>query len=119
MHDDPQAQVEQGGLEPLEAQVYLALVRNRESAGASSIATIAGIPRPSVYPVLKSLAEKNLIQNGHGYGSQFAALPPEEALPRLIATEKENLSERERLTNELIREFRATAREKQNAADER
>jgi HTH-type transcriptional regulator, sugar sensing transcriptional regulator len=107
MGNTHQAKLEKWGLSPLEAQVYLALVRSPQRAGASAIATTAGIPRPSVYPILKSLAEKNLIENGQGYGSQFAALPPEKALPRLIASEKENLSAREHLTGELVRGLRS------------
>jgi sugar-specific transcriptional regulator TrmB len=113
--NDHQAKLEKWGLDPLEAQVYLALVRNAQSVGASAIATTAGIPRPSVYPVLKSLVEKGMVENGEGYGSQFAALPPDEALPRLIAAEKENLLERELLTGELIKEFALVSRRPDNS----
>jgi len=117
MKTDYQSKLEKWGLEPLEAQVYLALLGNADSAGASAIATLAGIPRPSVYPVLRSLAEKSLIENGQGYGSQFAALPPDEALPRLIATEKENLSEREQLTGQLIRDLGSLASQKATSSE--
>src|SRR4029077_17514322 len=106
MPDSHQAKLEKWGLSPLEAQVYLALVRNPQRAGASAIASARGMPRPSVYPVLKSLVEKGMVQNGEGYGSQFSALPPQEALPRLIATEKEIPLERELLTSDLIKEPR-------------
>lgn len=118
MDNGHQAKLEKWGLAPLEAQVYLALVRGAQSVGASAIATAAGIPRPSVYPVLKSLVEKGLVENEEGYGSRFAARPPDEALPRLIAAEKENLVERERLTVELLEELRLTAENMQvNASD--
>jgi sugar-specific transcriptional regulator TrmB len=117
MKNDYQRQLEKWGLAPLEAQVYLALLGNAEGAGASAIAAIAGIPRPSVYPVLRSLAEKNLIENGQGYGSQFAALPPNEALPRFIAAEKENLTERERLTGELIKDLGGLASQKSTSSE--
>ena len=117
MKNDHQAKLEKWGLAPLEAQVYLALVRNAQSVGASAIATAAGIPRPSVYPLLKSLAEKGIVQNGEGYGSRFAALPPNEALPRLIAAEKEKLSERERLTSDLIRGLGLLANQKPQASE--
>lgn len=102
MHDEHQAKLETWGLSSLEAQVYLALLRNGRSLGATAVATAAGIPRPSVYPALKSLVEKGMVENGEGYGSQFAAVAPEEALPQLVATEKEKLSERELLTGDLI-----------------
>jgi len=109
MDNGHQTKLEKWGLAPLEAQVYLALVRSAQSVGASAIATAAGIPRPSVYPVLKSLVERGLIENGEGYGSRFAAHPPEEALPRLIAAEKEHLLERERLTADLVDELQSAA----------
>jgi hypothetical protein len=113
----PQNKLERWGLDRLEAQVYLALLRNADSAGATTIATMAGIPRPSVYPVLKSLAEKNLIENGQGYGSRFAAIPPDEALPRFIAAEKEHLSEREYLTGELIKDLGSLAAQKKRPSE--
>jgi sugar-specific transcriptional regulator TrmB len=103
---DYQAKLEEWGLDPLEAQVYLTLVRNAQSVGASALASAAGIPRPSVYPILKALVEKGIVQNDEGYGSQFAAVPPSEALPRVIAFEKEKLGERELLTAELVKDLR-------------
>jgi HTH-type transcriptional regulator, sugar sensing transcriptional regulator len=103
MKNGYQAKLEKWGLSPLEAQVYLALVSHPQTVGATALAAAAGIPRPSVYPVLEALVEKGMVKNGEGYGSRFAALPPEEALPRLIAAEKEKLSERELLTGELIK----------------
>jgi sugar-specific transcriptional regulator TrmB len=117
MTSNPQAKLEQWGLSPLEAQVYLALVRNPQRAGASAIASASGMPRPSVYPVLKSLVEKGMVQNGEGYGSQFSALPPEEALPRLVAAEKEKLTERELLTSDLIKELRLASDRKPKASE--
>jgi sugar-specific transcriptional regulator TrmB len=117
MKKNHQAKLEKWGLAPFEAQVYLALVRNTQRAGASAIAAATGMPRPSVYPVLKSLVEKGMVQNGEGYGSQFAALPPAEALPRLIATEKEKLMERELLTGDLIKELRLVSDPKPNASE--
>src|SRR4029077_16481271 len=112
MPDSHQAKLEKWGLSPLEAQVYLALVRNPQRAGASAIASARGMPRPSFYPGLKSLVEKGMVQNGEGYGSQFSALPPQEALPRLIATEREKLLERELLTGDLIKGLRFASDQK-------
>jgi sugar-specific transcriptional regulator TrmB len=117
MKRDQQEKLERCGLGPLEAQVYLALICNAQSVGASAIAATAGIPRPSVYPVLKSLVEKGMVQNGEGYGSQFAALPPHEALPRLIAAEKEKLSERELLTGDLIKELQLATDPTENSPE--
>jgi sugar-specific transcriptional regulator TrmB len=117
MKTDYQAKLEKWGLDPLEAQVYLALLRNADSAGASAIAATAGVPRHSIYPVLRSLAEKSLIENGQGYGSQFAAFPPNEALRRFIVAEKEHLSEREHLTEDLIRDLEPLAGQKSTSLE--
>ena len=112
MKNDHLAKLEKWGLSPLEAQVYLALVSHPQTVGATALAAAAGIPRPSVYPVLEALVEKGMVQNGEGYGSRFAAIAPEEALPRLIATEKEKLSERELLTGELIQGLTSLVKDK-------
>jgi hypothetical protein len=84
---------------------------------ASAIVAATGVPRGSIYPTLSSLVEKGIVENGRGYGSQFAALPPAEALPRLIAAEKEKLSEAESLTANLIREIQSRANGRQNVSE--
>jgi HTH-type transcriptional regulator, sugar sensing transcriptional regulator len=117
MKKDHQVKLEKWGLTAPEAEVYLALMHNSQHAGASAIAAATGMPRPSVYPVLKSLVEKGMVQNGEGYGSQFVALPPDEALPRLIVAEKEKLTERELLTGDLIKQLRLAAEPAQNVPE--
>ena len=93
-------ELEQLGLSPGEAQIYLALL-NHGSLGASAIATATGIPRTSVYPTLCSLADKGMVEGGTGYGSRFSAIPPDQALPALIVREKAELVQRELLAGEL------------------
>lgn len=115
MKNDHQVKLERWGLAPLEAQVYLALVRSGQSLGASALASATGMPRPSVYPVLKSLVERGMVENGEGYGSEFAAVTPAEVLPRLIAAEKEKISERELLAVDLIKELVADQTPKASA----
>jgi sugar-specific transcriptional regulator TrmB len=107
MKNSLQVKLERWGLSPVEAQVYLALLDNTNSLGASAVASATGIPRLSAYPVLESLAEKGMVDNGvgAGHGKQFAAIPPAEALPRLLTAEKERLSERELLAADLIEEI--------------
>ena len=121
MKNGYQTKLEKLGLSPAQAQVYLALVHHAPGMGASALAAAAGIPRPSVYPALESLIGKGMVENGKGYGSQFAAVAPEEALNRLIAVEKENLlerlSEREFLATDLIKELRSVPDEKPNASE--
>ncbi len=116
MRADYQTKLEEWGLSKAQAQVYLALVSHPETLGASALAAAAGVPRPSVYSVLESLVDKGMVRNGEGYGSRFAALPPEEALPQLMAAEKERLAEREILTAELVRGLDSLAGQKEKSS---
>ena len=107
------------GLAPTEAQVYLSLAGVDGSLSASGIVAATGVARGTIYPTLNSLVERGIVQNGEGYGSQFSALSPEEALPALIAAEKEKLVEAESLAAHLIRDIQSTAEKKQNASESR
>ena len=109
--------LEKFGLSTAEAQIYLSLSRAGAPMRASAIVAATGVPRGSIYPTLSSLVEKGIVENGKGYGSQFAALPPEEALSRLIAAEKEKLSEAESLKADLIREIQSRANGRQNVSE--
>ena len=102
------AELTQLGLTPTEAQVYLALLQNGPM-GASAIAAATGLARTSVYPALGSLVDKGLVDAGEGYGSRFAAAPAERALPHLMASDKEALLQRERLTTEVIERISSLA----------
>ncbi len=116
MRDDFQTKLEKWGLSKAQAQVYLALVSHPETLGASALAAAAGVPRPSVYSVLESLVDQGMVRNGEGYGSRFSALPPEEALPQLLAADKERLAEREALTGELVRGLGSLAGRRQKSS---
>ena len=109
MSDDSHTKLKHLGLSNAEAAVYSTLAHSHSPLGASAVAAAMGLTRTNIYPVLKALVEKGMVQNGEGYGSQFAALAPEEALPRLIAAEREKLAQRELLAGELIKEFRLKA----------
>jgi sugar-specific transcriptional regulator TrmB len=92
--------LEQLGLSPAEAQVYLAVL-NHGPLAATAIASQTGVPRTAVYPTLGSLVEKGLIEGGLAHGSKFTAVTPEEALRGLIAREERTLSERRQIAEEL------------------
>ncbi len=94
------SELQQLGLSSAEAQIYVTLLNNG-SLGAAAIASLTGLQRCNVYPVLWSLADKGLVAGGAGYGSTFAAVPPAKALPSLITREKETLSQREQLADQL------------------
>lgn len=94
------AKLQELGLSLAEAQIYLAIIRQGPLA-ATGIADETGIKRPSVYPLLGSLTDKGLIEGSEGYGSKFAAIAPDEALPALILREKQTIADRERVAEEL------------------
>jgi sugar-specific transcriptional regulator TrmB len=102
MLEDLQMQLQELGLLPAEAQVYLALVRNG-TLGGSAIASVTGFPRSSVYLTLNSLLDKGLIEGGAGHGSRFSVGPPDKALPSLVVQEKEAISQREKVAAQLGR----------------
>jgi len=100
MAEDFQMELQELGLLPAEAQVYLALVRNG-ALGGSAIASVTGFPRSSVYLTLNSLLDKGLVEGGAGHGSRFSVAPPDKALPSLVLQEKEAISQREKLAAQL------------------
>ena len=108
MHNDPEIELEELGLLPAEAQIYLALIRNGP-LGASAIANVTKVPRSSVYPTLTALIDKGLVEGGAGYGSRFSAVRAELALPTLIRREKEELSRRESVANKLTEHLSSLA----------
>jgi sugar-specific transcriptional regulator TrmB len=97
-------QLQELGLQPIEAQVYQALVRNGAQAG-NAIARIIRFPRSSVYLALNSLLDKGLIEGGTGHGSRFSIVSPDKALPSFIAQETEAITaamaDREKLAVQL------------------
>jgi sugar-specific transcriptional regulator TrmB len=108
MHKDPEVELEELGLLPTEAQVYLALIRNG-ALGASAIANVTKVPRSSVYPTLNTLIDKGLVEGGAGYGSRFSAVRAELALPNLIRREKEELMHRESVAKKLTEHLSSLA----------
>jgi len=115
------SQLERLGLSPAEAQVYLALINNGRSLGATALAQATGVQRTTVYPILTSLAQKGIVEAEAGYGSHFTAVRPNEAFPLLIARQREELLQRERLVEkELIQRKRLAedlARQLESLAD--
>src|SRR5437867_3594766 len=100
MAKDFQLELQQLGLLPAEAQVYLALVHNGALSG-SALARVTGHPRSSVYLTLNSLLDKGLIEGGTGNGSRFSIVPPDKALPSMVVQEQEALAEREKVATRL------------------
>jgi len=115
-HEDRGELVELG-LSPTEAQVYLALLQNA-SLSASALAGATELSRSRVYQSLCSLTDKGLIESGVGYGSKFAIVPPERALPGLIDREQEALAQRKQLAGQLGQRLAALAEPVEAGSDE-
>lgn len=109
--------LEQLGLSAAEAGIYLTLLRNGP-LGASAIAAATDIQRTSVYPALSSLADKGLIEEGAGHRGRFSPLPPQTALPALIARQEESLLRRRALAQDLAETLEATAETNEVGADD-
>jgi sugar-specific transcriptional regulator TrmB len=104
MAEDFRLALQELGLLPAEADVYLALVRNGALSG-SAVASVTGFPRSSVYLTLNSLLDKGLIEGGPGHGSRFSVVPPNKALPSLVVQEKEAIAQREKISAHLGRQL--------------
>jgi HTH-type transcriptional regulator, sugar sensing transcriptional regulator len=72
------------GMTKYEALVYIALLRVM-SATASEIHESSGVPRASVYPVIDQLLDKDLVSVSQSAPKRFAAIPPQEAIGKLMA----------------------------------
>ena len=121
MHDAHQAKLESFGLSTGEAQIYLALLRSGGTLGASALAAATRIPRTGVYSLLNSLIRKGIVEAEAGYGSRFTAIRPTQALPSLIARERdeqrEKFLQRERLAGDLVEELEAVVEPAANNGD--
>lgn len=117
MADELERSLQELGMLESEAQVYLTLVRNG-AMSASAIASAVGGARSSIYPTLNSLVEKGLADAGAGYGSRFSAVPPEQALPFLMAREREELLHREQLARSLVERLSSLAERSDTIAEE-
>lgn len=96
------------GLSPSEARVYTLLLTNGP-AGAQAVAEAGSLNRSTSYQVLRALVDMGLVESSAGYGSRYRAVPPEQALPGLIDSQREaltaELAERERRAKELVADF--------------
>lgn len=117
MPEEPHAYLEEFGLSAAEVEAYMALIRNGP-LGASAIASVTRLRRSNVYHALDSLTEKGLVEGASGYGSRFSAVPAKQALPSLIAREKEALAERERLAGKIVEQLSSLEEQVEPAPDE-
>jgi HTH-type transcriptional regulator, sugar sensing transcriptional regulator len=104
------------GLTSYEARAYIALLR-RDTLTAAETARLAGLPRQRVYDVLSSLVEKGLASTRPGRAVKYSATAPEQALERLLATHRLQLTDLERDTLTLIEELMPAYRAGQEHTD--
>ncbi len=83
--------LKQVGLNGYESRVYITLLQNGE-LDAKSISERSNIPPTAVYPNLKSLKSKGLIQELAGKVSVYQALLPESALSAYVEEQKKALT---------------------------
>jgi sugar-specific transcriptional regulator TrmB len=89
------------GLTTYEARAYVGLVR-RDSFTAAQVARQAGLPRQRIYDVLGSLVQKGLASSRPGAVVKYAAIAPEPAIERLIASRREAMAALERDAGALV-----------------
>ena len=89
------------GLTSYEAKAYVALVR-RDSYTAAQVSRMAGLPRQRIYDVLGSLVAKGLATSRPGSVVKYAAVAPDLAIERLVATHRAQLVDLERQAAETI-----------------
>lgn len=89
------------GLSKAETKVYWCLL-GESPLPATTIADLTGTSRSSVYLVLRSLADKGLIEAGAGYSSRYHAVPPRRALPALLERERAELRAREQHVDQVL-----------------
>jgi sugar-specific transcriptional regulator TrmB len=71
------------GLSPYESRTFLSILK-LGSMSPSELAQRAAIPRPRIYDVLRSLAQKGLVVEQSGKPAIYASVEPSEALRNLL-----------------------------------
>lgn len=93
------------GLSPYETKIYVALLKYGRMS-AREIAEKSTVPPTAVYPNLKKLVQKNLIQEFSGAVAFFEAVEPNIAIPAFIQQRKKSLEEmEEKLVQEAMNLF--------------
>lgn len=89
------------GLTIYEGKVYESLL-SLEKAKATKISELSKVPQTAVYPSLKKLEEKGLIQKLNGDISQFEIINPKIAVAKLISSKQKDL---EKLKQKAVENF--------------
>ena len=82
------------GLSPYETKIYVSLLKHGRMP-AREIAEKSSVPPTAVYPNLKKLVQKSLIQEFSGAVAFFEAVEPNIAIPAFLREKKKSLEEME------------------------
>ena len=88
------------GLTDYETRVYLAALHHPLSR-IPEIAGSSGVPQPKVYPTVKRLLARGLLQGHLGSVNTYSALPPRDAFGPLIGELEQRASEASRVVERL------------------
>ncbi len=102
------------GLTEYEAKIYEELLRGQRLSGRE-LGERTKVPPTAVYPTVKTLVKKNLIQEFSGERKEFEALPPKLAIPAFLEKKKKELLQIEQETLqdiELLKQERSSIPQK-------
>ena len=97
------------GLSPYETKIYIALLKHGRMP-AREVAEKSSVPPTAVYPNLKKLVQKNLIQQFSGEVAFFETIEPNIAIPAFIQQRKRSLEE---LESKLVQQAMNLSQDKQ------
>ena len=96
------------GLTEYETKIYRELVQGQKLS-AQLLAEKTTVPPTAVYPTVKTLLKKKLVQEFSGETKAFQAIKPELAIPNFIENKKKELSQME---EEVLEEIKKLKQEK-------
>lgn len=100
-----QIELEKLGLSTPEARIYLALLDNGGPQGASTLTARTAVSRSNVYLTLTALADMGLVEEEAGFSRRFSAVPPDRALPSLVARKNDELLKCQRIAGDLVKQL--------------
>lgn len=93
------------GLTEYETKIYRELVKGQKLS-AKKLAEKTTVPATAVYPTVKTLMKKKLVQEFSGETKEFQAIKPELAIPEFIENKKKELSQMEEETLQEIKRLK-------------
>lgn len=93
------------GLTEREAKVYITLL-SRKSFSASELQEAAGVPRTKIYEIVKKMINRGICAEKQiGNNKVYTAIEPKIAMEMIIEEQRQELSERLKLKEQLVEMF--------------